>query len=273
MLIKNNLVYGRRGAAVSRWCQLMGCWALLCCVLPGVAVQAAVLPDDGAYRAFLTHYRQTSPLGAVIDYRAVTSAHRRQLAGYVRALEAVNPEALSEQAQIAYWVNLYNSRMILLVLEEGVPVSVKAIKPNLSAWLAGGPWKLPVVTVAGQSLSFDDIEHGILRQRWQEPRLHFVLNCASIGCPDLPPEPLEASRLEQQLVQAALAFINAPKGVRKTPNGWVLSRIFDWFGDDFGADLAARLNYINRYRQSPIPLNADIRYDYDWALNAPQAAR
>ncbi|MBB3168480.1 DUF547 domain-containing protein [Simiduia aestuariiviva] len=258
-------------ASQSYWRRVLPLWGIIFALYLGPAC-AQDEPGEG-YRLFLDNYRLDSARGALVDYRAVTPAHKETLQHYVRFLEAQRPTEMTPSEAMAFWVNLYNSRMILLVLDAGVPESVKDIKPNMRAWLAGGPWKLPVAEVEGRTLSFDDIEHGILRKQWREPRIHFVLNCASLGCPDLPPRPLKAEQLAEQLEQAAHQFINSSKGVQQVNGAWQLSRIFDWFGEDFGASEAERLAFINGYRDQPIQLDATLHYRYDWALNAPQAAR
>lgn len=246
---------------------------VLSLILGGAASSwAASAPN--AFQQFLDRYRLETSEGALVDYRAVTEDDKLALRGYVEHLQAQSPSAWTDAAAQAFWVNLYNSRMILLVLDAGIPNSVKDIKPDVGAWLAGGPWKLDVVTVEGRSLSFDDIEHGILRTQWREPRIHFVLNCASIGCPDLPAQVLTSAAFDAQLTAAASRFINSEKGVKLEAGRLYISRIFDWFGEDFGPTELARLRYINSFRTQPLPLKGvDVRYRYDWSLNAPQAAR
>ncbi|UTA49424.1 DUF547 domain-containing protein [Simiduia sp. 21SJ11W-1] len=247
--------------------------AVICSLSMLLASAFAGAAEANPYQQFLDTYRHETPRGALVDYRAVTDAHKKALGNYVAGLQRQAPSTMGGAEAQAYWVNLYNSRMILLVLESGIPASIKDVKPNLAAWLAGGPWKYPVVDVEGRSLSFDDIEHGILRAQWQEPRIHFVLNCASIGCPDLPAKVLTAGTLEAQLESAAWAFINSEKGVDVSANTVYLSRIFYWFGEDFGTTEGARIAFINGYRKVPIPEGASLRYRYDWALNDYQAAR
>lgn len=218
-------------------------------------------------------YRKVNQDGiAVVDYGAVSKADLARLKGYVLALTSIDPRNLSRPEQFVYWVNLYNAQILVVVLDNGIPVSIRDIKPGFSGILAGGPWQAEQFRVVGKGLSFNDIEHRILRPLWREPRVHFVLNCASIGCPDIPPQPLRVAQLEQQLELATSLFLQHPRAVLRQGDELLLSSIFDWFGADFGASQQQRLTFISRYNSTIVKLVATesltkIRYHYDWSLN------
>lgn len=186
---------------------------------------------------------------------------------YVNAMAALKPSAMSEDEAFSYWVNLYNSLIIRLVLREQPETSIRQIKPGLTGLLAGGPWKQDQVVVEGRSLSFDDIEHGILRVQWREPRVHFVLNCASLGCPNLPAASIKPDQLEQQLTQAAVAFLAHPRAIRLEGKTLVVNQIFNWFAEDFGRNESEVLAWIARTKGQQLPRDYSVGYAYDWALN------
>ena len=232
------------------------------------------LPDASAFADFLQRYQGVNSDGiATIDYTRVTAQDTQQLQGFITSYTAIDPRGLARAEQFVYWVNLYNAQIIMQILDAGIPESIKDIRPGLSGLLAGGPWKAKQLEVAGRDISFNDIEHRILRPIWGDARVHFVLNCASLGCPDIPVRPLSPVALEQQLNAAAEAFLNHSRAVALHGSALVLSSLFDWFAMDFGADETQRIAFINRYRFQPITSYQSITYEYDWALNAPQAAR
>jgi hypothetical protein len=136
-----------------------------------------------------------------------------------------------------------------------------------------GPWNDEVATVAGQALTLNDIEHRILRPIWQDHRIHFAVNCASLGCPDLSANAYTAENLEQQLAQAELNYLNHPRGIRFDADGeLVVSSIFDWYLEDFATDQSGLLRYLAQYHDEAgerlRSYAGRIRYHYDWSLNS-----
>jgi hypothetical protein len=207
---------------------------------------------------------------ALVDYRAVKADP-----AYAQALNALaesRPDALTSDAErIAFWVNAYNLAAIKAVLDQ---YPTKSVKDGGS--LLSPIWKKKVVTVARTVYSLDDIEHGILRKAFREPRVHFAIVCASLSCPDLRAEPFEAARLDAQLDQQAAAFLsNVTKGLEPGADGKTtrVSSIFKWFAGDFAASggVAAFI----RAKSSPAVAarlgaltDAGLSYlDYDWSLN------
>jgi hypothetical protein len=123
-------------------------------------------------------------------------------------------------------------------------------------------------------LTLNDIEHRILRPIFGDPRVHFAVNCASLGCPNLGAEPYLADRLDVQLDTAARAFINHPRGASISDSRLTLSSIFKWYGDDFGETVAERLEWVAAYANPDLAeqltgWDGRISYEYDWRLNAP----
>lgn len=127
-------------------------------------------------------------------------------------------------------------------------------------------------------MSLDDIEHETMRPTFRDPRVHYAVNCASIGCPNLWPRAWRATTLERQLDAAAAAFVNHPRGVTVLPDGRLrTSSIYSWFREDFGGSEAGVVAHLRRYAAAPLAARLTERTaiagdSYDWALNnAPPA--
>lgn len=246
-----------------------------------VAVTAATAAgvDDAPYARLLErHVRPGTVEGirlALVDYAAL-----RDDADYPRALAAVagaEPERFpTDGERLAFWLNAYNLLAIKAVVDR---YPVRSIKDGGS--LLRPIWKKKVGTVAGRERTLDEIEHGILRARFREPRVHFAIVCASLSCPDLHREPYVAARLEAQLAQATREFLaNPTKGVEPGPEGRTarVSSIFRWFAEDFGGTdgvvrfirhaaepgLGARLSRLDAAGLGYLP--------YDWSLNDARRA-
>lgn len=231
--------------------------------------------DHSAWTQLLAKYVRPRPHGASrFDYKAVDAADRERLRLYISALEQVNPATLDRPEQVALLANLYNAKTIDIVLEHYPVASIKDISlgGGLLASITGGPWKQKVTKLRGEALSLDDLEHGILRPVFQDPRVHYALNCASLGCPSLPTEAFTGAKLEAQLDTAARDFINDPRGVNASEEALRVSSIYSWFQDDFGGDEAGVIDHLKRFAAPDLAerLNRAKRidgYDYDWNLN------
>lgn len=209
-----------------------------------------------------------------LNYKGFKAEAHGRLKAYVRSLESVDVARLSRADQFAFWANLYNSKTIDIVLDHYPVASIRDINlgGGLFAALTGGPWKAKVVTVSGQRLSLDDIEHTIMRGIFKDHRVHFAVNCASVGCPNLAGEAFVGSRLDAQLEQGGRAFVNSTRGVTVTGKVVTASKIFSWFKDDFGGTDASILEHIRRYADSGLKGGLDgatriSDYYYDWSLN------
>jgi hypothetical protein len=204
------------------------------------------------------------------DYADVSQSDSEKLESYLNYLQKFDPRLLNRQEQLAYWINLYNAVTAKVVLDEYPVDSIREIRFLTSPF---GPWDKNLVEVAGEALSLNDIEHGILRPIWQDPRIHFVVNCASIGCPNLAPLAYTTENTERLMEQSAIDFINHTRGVL-VGDDLVLSSIFDWYSSDFGANQSEVLSYINKFYNGPkksvlLENKIKIQYQYDWALNKP----
>lgn len=236
--------------------------------------QATDRIDHAAWADVLKRHVMARP-GAVnlVDYAGVTPADRDRLRRYVDAMAAVRIDAYARPEQFAYWVNLYNALTVDIVLDHWPVDSIRDIDIS-PGWFADGPWGKEVIEVMGKPLTLDDIEHRILRPIWRDPRVHYAVNCASIGCPDLRPEPFRGERLDPQLDAAARAYVNHPRGAQVREGRLVVSSIYEWFKADFGGDDASVIAHLKRYaapelraKLATVDRIADDRYD--WSINAP----
>lgn len=225
--------------------------------------------DHTPWSALLARYLVAGEVN-LFRYRDVSPADRQALKAYLRKLAGTVVEALGRAEQLAYWVNLYNSLTVDLVLDHYPVASIQdiAISPGL---LSFGPWDKAIIEIEGEPVTLNDIEHRILRPIWQDARLHYVLNCASRGCPSLPPVAIAADNAGTFLEQGAVSFVNG-HGTKVQDGKLAVSSLYSWFIEDFGGDQAGVLTHLRRYAREPLlgQLAGRTRIDddyYDWRLN------
>jgi hypothetical protein len=241
--------------------------------------ESSVVIDHSAWQAVLDRYvAGVEPGVTTFDYaKAMSDGGVAAVSDYVADMATVSVDQLNRDQQFAYWVNLYNALTVQVVLDHYPVDSIRDIdiSPGL---FSSGPWGKKLITVEGRTLSLDDIEHRILRPIWNDARIHYVVNCASIGCPALMPAAFDADQLERQLDQAARDFINHPRAVRVQGDGsLVLSSLYDWYRDDFGKSDADFINHLKLFAGPELMGALDAKRDldiddyvYDWALNDAQ---
>ncbi|HEX5175932.1 MAG TPA: DUF547 domain-containing protein [Chthoniobacteraceae bacterium] len=206
----------------------------------GRLLKKYVTPNGVQYAAWKASAEDVKALGAVTD-----------------GIAAAPASTAKTKEQLAFYINAYNAWILHEALEK---YPTRSVKDPLFAFFIGKR-----ITVAGEKMSFNHLEKEIIRPRFNEPRVHFALNCASRSCPPLRNEPYVGATLEAQLEDQANAFVNSPKGVTITRQGAALSKIFDWYRDDFGGE-GGVIAFINK-RRNP-PLTGKISYqEYDWNLN------
>ena len=202
-----------------------------------------------------------------VNYQAVTDTHQMLLNDYIDTLTTLNPLNYNRKEQLAYWVNLYNALVVQLVINHYPIHSTN----DLGAWHEQGPWQHKLVTINQHPISLDDIEHGILRPIWQDSRIHYLLHKASIGSPDLPELAVNANNQAYLLDAQARRFIRQEKGVSRSGNTLILSRIYEWYLADF-IDFPTLLLHLRLY-STPAMANFikensnNVQYQYDWRLN------
>lgn len=233
---------------------------------------STIIVDHGEWTRLLQAYTRPSDDGVVrFDYAGLAARDRAALDGYIARLAAVPVGGLNRDEQLAYWINLYNALTVQVVLDH-YPVS-SILKISISPGLFSiGPWGKKLISVEGEEISLDDIEHRILRPIWRDPRIHYAVNCASIGCPNLIDTAYTADRMEALLEANAIAYVNHPRGVELRGGSLVVSSIYDWFREDFGGTETGVLAHLRKYARPELARDLKLvfevdSYDYDWSLN------
>jgi len=237
-----------------------------------------VVIDHQAWGGYLRRYLAEEPDGiGRLRYGEVSAADRQALARYVEDMSKVQLHALKPAEQFAYWINLYNALTVKTVLDHYPVKSIRDISlggsllPNFLTG-GGGPWQAKLIRVEGEEIALDDIEHRILRPLLKDNRIHYAVNCASIGCPTLMPVPFTAGNLLSLLDRAARLYVNHPRGVRVEGGGLAVSSIYRWYQEDFGGNWQGVLTHLRRYAspttgQMLAPFETIKTDTYDWQLN------
>lgn len=227
--------------------------------------------DHTEWQVLLDKYLITRSTDGInrFNYGRVIPEDRNHLTHYLSFLEMLDPRAYARAEQKAYWINLYNAVTVKLIIDH---YPVKSIKKLGQGLLAFGPWDDPLVKIADQALSLNDIEHKILRPIFRDSRIHFAVNCASIGCPNLSALAYTPQNIEQQLDQGARAYVNHRRGVRFESDELIVSSIFHWYKEDFGGTDKSLLHYLSRYAEPALEqklktYGGKITHEYDWSLN------
>lgn len=208
---------------------------------------------------------------ARVDYDAV-AARVSTLDRYLAALARVDLARLSAAEREALLINAYNAFTLRLIVEQPTrPASIRDLKD---------PWGQARWVLAGETLSLDDIEHGLLRPLYKDPRLHFALNCASVGCPPLRPTPFSGAELDAQLEDATRAALGRRQHLYVEGGALHVTRLLDWYGKDFTTEgwspIASSLpQWLARYGSPGAKALVEVKgaqtpvvfIDYDWSLN------
>lgn len=228
--------------------------------------------DHSAWDSLLKRYVVPADDGInYVDYARFKAEAAKDLKAYVGTLEAVDVTRLNRAEQYAFWANLYNAKTIEIILDHYPVKSIKDIR--LTLWRPfDGPWVADVTKVNGIALSLNDIEHTIMRGLWNEPRVHYAVNCASIGCPNLATKAYTGANLEAMLDVGARAYVNSPRGIRVENGKIVASKIYSWFVEDFGNTAKGVLKHARAHAEGDLAkaltrAGSIADYEYDWSLN------
>jgi len=235
---------------------------------------AAASPfDHAAFDSLLRRHVR----GGDVDYRGWHGrpADRAALDAYLARLAAADTTGWPRAEQLAFWINAYNAITLGSVLDAWPVESITKIRPTLGVLPGNGVWKQKH-RVAGHDVSLDDIEHATLRRHFAEPRIHFAVNCAAKSCPPLLPAAFTGRGLEAQLDRVTERFIRSPRyNATGRAKPWALSKIFEWYGEDFTAAAGSVPAYVLRYLPAEQARGVDpakVRWTartYDWSLNQP----
>lgn len=238
-------------------------------LLMSLGAASTAYADDPAnnfdYRAWKDVLARHVDSKGFVNYKGLFD-DRASFDTFIDQVENADISRLSDAATKAFWINAYNAITIDIILRHYPIGSIRFVNFGLV-------WQLPR-RVAGGRKSLGNIEHKILRPMG-DPRIHFAINCASVGCPALLSDPYAPQMLDEQLDAQARRFINDPAKVRldKDKNILYVSSIFSWFKDDFAENEQGLINYIKRYLDEPVKSYIDTQavrlkfLDYNWDLN------
>ncbi|MEM1328827.1 MAG: DUF547 domain-containing protein [Bacteroidota bacterium] len=210
--------------------------------------------DHSAWNSILQE--NVSATGKV-NYEAIKK-NVSKLDKYLSTLESNTPKSSwSKDAQLAYWINAYNAYTVKLIVDN-YPVT------KITDLHDGKPWDVKWIKIGGKTYSLNDIEHNTIRKQFDEPRIHFAVNCAAKSCPPLLNQAWTASNLDKLLERQTRTFINNSRYNTISSGKVEVSKIFDWYGEDFGS----LVKYLNKYSDTKINSNATVEFrSYDWRLN------
>ena len=204
-----------------------------------------------------------------VNYRGLigdsTALHR-----YLKSLSLNPPDEKkwTKNEQMAYWINAYNAFTIQLILKYYPLKSIKDIGSSIQVPFVNTPWDIKFILIGKERMDLNNIEHGILRKRFKDPRIHMALVCASKSCPRLLNESYEPSRLDQQLDAQSAAFLNDNSRNRISAQNAELSMIFKWYAADFNENDNSVMSFVNKHARVKLKPDTRITYlDYDWTLN------
>ncbi len=246
--------------------------------LAATSMQAQTVDHSAFDRLLKAHV-----VNGLVDYDAFNSDPA--FAGYLKLLAATNPATLPRNEQLAFWINAYNAYTIQLINFKNERESIRNVNKSLGFLKFKGPWSEAFAVVGGKTFTLDDIEQRTIRPTYKEPRIHFALVCAAIGCPPLRNEAYTGARLEAQLNDQAVLFLTktpAKNRVDVATRTVYRSQVFsfsDYMGD-FGGSEAAVGRFIARYYpagpEKALLESGDfkaVKTDYDWSLNSQTNGR
>ncbi|MBA6223214.1 DUF547 domain-containing protein [Colwellia sp. MB02u-18] len=255
---------------------------LLSTVFSAVSTAQEILHQP--WQALLTQH--VSPINdghsSQVNYAGMKTDHVK-LTAYLTALGKIDKQTFEQwpaPKQLSFLINAYNAWTVELILT-AYP-DIKSIK-DLGSFFSS-PWSKKFIPLLGETRSLDNIEHELIRgdNKYADPRIHFAVNCASIGCPALREEAYSADKLEQQLTEQTIRFLTDKSRNRFTEDAMELSAIFKWYGDDFtqgfrGSNSLSAFVLLYRKALNLTPAQqAGLKSEdmatnfltYDWALNA-----
>jgi len=206
-----------------------------------------------------------------VRYQAVGPEDFTSLQAYLKSMQVVAISNYNRTEQKAFWINVYNALTVELVLSRYPVASIRDI--NISPGVATrGPWGAKLLTVEGEKLALDDIQHRILRPVWKDNRVHYALTSATLGSPHLQPLAYTAENSEAMLEKGAREFVNHPRGVSIQKGRLEVSSLYVWFQEDFGGSADGLMEHWQDYADPSLAdalakYSGGLAHDYDWRLN------
>ena len=229
-----------------------------------------VITINGQTHKIFTEVLQKYVIDGLVNYKELKTDQKFET--YLNQLSNTDPSQLSEKEGLAFWINAYNAFTIKIIINRYPLKSINDIKFGEKS-----VWDEDFISINIKKYSLNDIEHKILRVKFKEPRIHFAIVCASISCPALRDEAYESDKLDKQLHEQAVEFLrdNERNSFDIKNMKADLSKIFDWFGEDFGGSNKGKLKYISLFLPDDVRKDINQNIDkwtisyknYDWNLN------
>ena len=202
----------------------------------------------------------------MVDYKGFKK-DEAQLKKYLDLISSNAPGSKwSKDEKLAYWINAYNAYTVQLILNHYPLKSIKDIGSSIKIPFVNTPWDVKFIEIGGKKMDLNNIEHGIIRKDFNEPRIHFAVVCAAMSCPPLRNEAYTADKLDKQLDDQGRAFLNNDRLNEVTKNKAEISKIMDWYGGDFKKKMPLK-DWVNKYAKTKLETDNISYKDYNWALN------
>lgn len=211
---------------------------------------------------------KSNVVGDQVDYKGFINS-KVKFEKYLDLLSENPPDKSkwSKKEQLAYWINAYNAFTIKLIIDNYPVESIQDLHPTIYIPLVRTVWHKKFFKIGEVEMNLDEVEHNILRKEFNEPRIHFAINCASFSCPPLRNEAFTADKIDKQLEEQAVTFVNDSERNKISAKSAEVSKIFSWFSKDFTKE-GSLIQFLNKYSEVKLNKDAKIEYlDYYWSLN------
>ncbi len=227
-------------------------------------VSAQKAPSHQLWDQLLKKYVNTQ---GRVDYTRLQK-NKGELDAYLKVLSEHPPQnTWTQNEEKAFWINAYNAFTVSLILQHYPIKSIKDIGDKIKIPFINTPWDIRFIQIGGKKYDLNNIEHGILRKKYNDPRIHFAIVCASLSCPKLRNEAYTGAQLDNQLEEAGKTFLNDPFKNKIGADQSEVSKYFSWYKGDF-TKKGSLADFINKYSVVKINSATRISYlDYNWSLN------
>ena len=229
--------------------------------------------DHSDWQDILTAYVDDQHPSGVnrFDYSSVTPRDATKLKNYLSYLQKMEPRQLNSEEAKAFWINLYNAILVDKIVDAYESGSRRAINRLMNGGVESRALKRVSAELLMQEISLNDIQHGILRPIWKDPRVHFALSNGALSGANIQKTAFTGDNNEELLEKAKAEFMQHPRAVRVEGNSLVLNSVFEWYASDFGNTNSAVLAYISENTSDAVRQAMDglsrISFDYNWDLN------
>lgn len=209
----------------------------------------------------------------LLNYASFSKEDLNAIQQYIQEMAAIDITTYNRREQLAYWINVFNALTIQTVASFYPISDIKEI--NLSPGLfSKGPWEGTLIHIKNAPLSLDDINNRIIRPIWNDPRTHYALTDATLGAPNIANHAYDGAHIEEQLNEAATAYINSLRGVQVVEGKLFVSQLYDWYEEDFGGSKQLVIQHLIEFAKEPLlgqlkKVSTIDSYMYNWHVNSP----